>query len=165
MTDPFASASNSAAADPFGQQPSEVKTSDYPGLESLDKHLLVIQPTKLETGLPDQFNPGKTKDRITADVTVIDRANPASSKTYRDMYLSQAALIGQTKGFIDTRGMLLGVLRRHRSGQTPAGINTPDEVDAMLVKNPRASFAWKLADFTEDDKAKALAWYTSKTQG
>lgn len=165
--DPFAKASagNPSASDPFGTKPSEVKTSDYPAMETLDRALLVIQPTKLETGLPNKFDPKKPKDRITADVTVIDRANPAASRTYTDMFISQGALIGQVKGFIPTKGMLLGTLRRHRSNLTPDGINTPDEVDKGVVANPRMSFAWKLADFTEEDKQVALAWFQAKAQG
>jgi hypothetical protein len=172
-TDPFASASaGPAGTDPFGQKPSEIKTSDYPSLEDLDRALLVIQPTKLETGLPDKFNPGNTKDRVTADVTVIDQANPAGSKTYREMYLSQGALIGQVKSFIPTKGMLLGTLRRHRAKNTPDGYNTPDEVDAMIkqwvangAKGNKPSFAWKLADFTEDEKRAALVWFQAQAQG
>jgi hypothetical protein len=168
MTDPFASASASAAGnataatDPFGQKPSEVKTSDYPSIEELYGKLIVIQPSKLERGLPNKFDSEKPRDRLTADVTVINVDNPKASETYRDMYFSQGAIIGQTKNLIDTKGMLLGTLRRHRAPQTPDGINTPDEVEAGLAKNPRMSFAWKLSDFTEDEKAKALEWYRSK---
>jgi hypothetical protein len=162
-TDPFASATTgTASTDPFGQKPSEVKTSSYPSLEELDKAILVIQPTKLETGLPDKFNPGKTKDRITADVTVINEADPKASVTHKDMYLSQGALIGQVKGFIEGRGMLLGRLRRFPSSITPKHVTTPDETDAYLAKDPRGSFAWKLADFTEKEKDAALEWYRSR---
>lgn len=174
MTDPFAKASASGAtapaADPFGQKPSEVKSSSYPTMDDLDRRLLVVQPTKLETGLPDNFNPGKTKDRITADVTVIDVKNPKASETYRDMYISQGAFIGQLKGLIETRGMLLGVLRRHRSKQTPEGYNTPDEVDKLIsdwvaggARGNKPSYAWKLADYTETEKTTALEWYRSKS--
>lgn len=169
--DPFASASTgTASSDPFGQKPSEVKTSTYPTMDELDKHLLVVQPTKLETGLPDNFNPGKTKDRITADVTVIDRTDPTKSVTHKDMFISQGAFIGQLKGFIETKGLLLGVLRRHRSKNTPEGYNTPDEVDAMIqdwiakgARGNKPSYAWKLADFTEADKDQAMVWFRSKT--
>lgn len=179
-TDPFAAAqvSSSGAAtstaveDPFGQKPSEIKTSDFPSMEDLDKQILVIQPTKLEKDLPNNLGKaGDTRDRITADVTVIDPQNPAKSVTHRDMYISQGALIGQTKNLIETRGMLLGVLRRHRAKLTPEGFNTPDEVDKMLTdwiaggaRGQKPSFAWKLADFTESDKKAAMEWYRSKTR-
>lgn len=176
-TDPFAAAQVSgnqggapAVEDPFGQKPSEIKTSDFPTMDDLDRALLVIQPTKLERDLPDRFNPGKTKDRITADVTVIDRDNPAGSKTYRDMFISQGAMIGQLKGLVETRGMLLGVLRRDRAKNTPEGYNTPDQIDQMIqawiqagAKGNKPSYAWKLQDFTETDKTQALAWYRSKS--
>lgn len=182
MTDPFASASASAAGtataatDPFGQKPSEIKTSSYPTMDDLDRKLLVIQPSKLETGLPDNFNPGKTKDRITADVTVINVENPKASETYRDMYISQGAFIGQIKGLIATKGMLLGTLRRFPSKQSPEHtptsgqkVNHPDMVDLMIeewlaagAKGNKPSYAWKLADFTEAEKNLALEWYRSK---
>jgi hypothetical protein len=176
--DPFASASaGPASSDPFGQKPSEVKTSSYPSLEDLDKALMVIQPTKLETGLPDNFNPGKTKDRITADVTIIDRSNPKASVTHKDMYLSQGALIGQVKGFIETKGMLLGTLRRFPAKNSPDRtpvtnvlVNHPDMVDLLMQewlqaggKGNKPSFAWKLADFTSAEKDVALEWFRSKT--
>lgn len=176
MSNPFASATAGAgSADPFGTKPSEVKASDYPGMDELDGQLLVIQPTKLEkVAKPAQFGgkPGETQDRITADVTVINRANPAASTTHKDMFLSQGALVGQLKGFIETRGLLLGTLRRHRAKGTPEGYNTPDEVDAMIqqwvaagARGNKPQFAWKLADWTDADKDAAMAWYTSKTQG
>lgn len=175
-TDPFAAVSagangSTATADPFGQKPSEIKTSDFPTMDDLNGRLLVIQPSKLETGLPNPLGkPGDTRDRITADVTVIDTDSPEKSVTHRDMYLSQGSLIGQTKNLIETRGMLLGVLRRHRAKNTPEGFNTPDEVDKMITdwvaggaRGSKPMFAWKLADFSEAEKASALTWYRSKT--
>lgn len=180
MSDPFANASAGAAnTDPFGQKPSEIKTSDFPKLDELDKELLVIQPTKLEVvPKPERFGgkPGETQDRITADVTVIDRTNPAASKTHKDMYLSQGALVGQVKGFIETRGMLLGTLRRFPARNSPERtpksnvlVNNPDMVDQLIKEwvemgapGSKPSFAWKLADFTEQEKELALQWYRSK---
>lgn len=172
MSDPFANASAGAGSnDPFSQKPSEIKSSDFPSLDDLDKELLVIQPTKHETGLPDPFNKDKTRDRITADVTVIDHANPAASKTHKDMYLSQGALVGQVKGFVQTRGMLLGRLRRFPAKNTPENYRngTPDDIDGMIrdwvltgARGNKPSFAWKLADFTEQEKELALQWFRSK---
>lgn len=183
MTDPFASASASAAgtatatADPFGQKPSEIKTSSYPGMDDLNGKLLVIQPTKLER-VPDTFSKeaGAMKDRISADVTVIDVENPKKSETYTDMYISQGALVGQVKSLIATKGMLLGTLRRHRAKNTPdttvttlTPVNDPDSVDKMISEwiaagapGAKPQFAWKLADFTETEKSVALEWYRSK---
>ena len=154
--------------DPFSTKPSEVK-SDFPKLDDMDGELLVVQPTSMERGIPDPFNAGKTRDRITADVTVIDQSNPAVSETIKDMYLSQGALIGQLKNLVETRGMLLGVLRKHRSKLTPDGFNTPDEIDKMLrdwvtggARGNKPSFSWKLQDFTPAQKEQAMAWYRSK---
>lgn len=173
MSDPFANAAaGTAAADPFGQKPSEIKTSDFPSMDDLDKELLVVQPTKLER-VPDKFSnqAGAMKDRVTADVTIIDHVNPANSKTHKDMYISQGALVGQVKGFIETRGMLLGRLRRHSANGTPEQFRngTPDDIDMMIdawvkggAKGAKPQFAWKLADFTEQEKELALQWYRSK---
>jgi hypothetical protein len=176
--DPFASATAGAGSnDPFGQKPSEVKTSSFPTMEDLDKHLLVIQPTKLER-VPDTFSkePGAMRDRISADVTVINAEKPSESATHRDMYISQGALVGQLKGFIETRGMLLGTLRRFPARNSPdvtpitaRTVNDPDSTDLLMqewvqagAKGNKPSFAWKLADFTNTEKDAALEWYRSK---
>lgn len=172
MSDPFANAAaGTTAADPFGQKPSEIKTSDFPSMDDLDKCLLVVQPTKHETGLPNPFDKDKPRDRITADVTVIDRANPANSVTHKDMFISQGAFVGQLKGAVETRELRLGVLRRFPAKNTPEQFRNadPDGIDKMLsdwvaagAKGSKPSFAWKLADFTEQEKELALQWYRSK---
>ena len=175
--DPFASASAGAAsADPFGNKPSEIKTSDFPKMEALNGQLLVIQPTKLEK-VPNRFGKeGDMQDRVTADVTVIDPENPKASKTYSDMFLSQNALVGQIKGFIPTKGMLLGRLRRHPAKGTPDStpltgktVNDPDSVDLLMAEwlqqgapGTKPQFSWKLADFTNTEKDVALEWFRAK---
>lgn len=180
-TDPFAAAQVStstgaatatAVDDPFGVKPSEIKTSEYPTMDDLDGRIIVMQPTLAEkVAKPAQFGgkPGEMQDRITADVTVIDSASPKDSKTYADMYISQGALCGQLKGLVPVRGMLLGILRRHKAKGTPDGANTPDEVDAMLAKwvadgarGSKPQFAWKMADPNAEQKSKAIEWYRSK---
>ena len=177
-TDPFASATTGTGnTDPFGQKPSEVKTSSFPTMDELDGKLLVIQPTKNER-VADKFSkePNATRDRVTADVTVIDPASPKASVTHKDMYLSQGALVGQVKGFIENRGMLLGTLRKHPARNSPdvtpitaTPVIDPDSTDKLMAewlqagaKGNKPSFAWKLADFTETEKAAALEWYRSK---
>ena len=177
--DPFASATAGAgSADPFGQKPSEIKTSDFPKMDELDHCLLVIQPSKLER-VPNRFSrePGAMQDRISADVTIIDVENPKASKTHRDMYLSQGALVGQVKGFIETKGMLLGTLRKHPAKDTPDAtpitgtpVVDPDSVDLLMAewlqggaKGNKPPYAWKLADFTNAEKEVALEWFRSKT--
>lgn len=177
-SDPFTSATAGAgSADPFGQKPSEVKTSDYPTFDELDGKLVVIQPTKHETGLPNPFDREKTRDRVTADVTVIDVENPRKSVTHKDMFISQGALIGQIKGLVENRGMLLGKVRKFPSKQTPdetpltkTTVLTPDSVDLLLAewlqagaKGQKPSFAWKLQDFTNTEKDVALEWYKSRS--
>lgn len=156
--------------DPFSIKPSEIKTADYPALDDLDGRILVIQPTKLEKDLPNNLGKaGETRDRITADVTVIDPQNPEGSKTYEDMYLSQGWLIGQLKGLVATRGMLLGILRKNRAKTTPEGFNTPDEIDKMIsdwvaagARGNKPMFAWKMMDPSEADRQLALRWYRSR---
>jgi len=178
--DPFASASAGAASsDPFGNKPSEIKTSDFPKMDELSGKLLVIQPTKLERVINRFGKEGDMQDRVTADVTVIDVENPKASKTHVDMYLSQGALVGQVKGFIPTKGMLLGTLRRHPAKGTPDAtpktqtpITGPDSVDLLIQEwlglgapGSKPQFAWKLADFTATEKDVALEWFRAKAQG
>lgn len=169
MTDPFAAATANtttapAAAgngpdDPFAA-PSSVSTSDYPSFEELFREVLVMQPTSVES-VPDQFNQGKMKDRITADVTVINLENPAASKTYADMYISNA-IAAKLKPLIPLRKMLVGTLLRGKSKQTPAGIETPEQVEEALKKNPRMSFAWFMQDATPEVMTQVRAWYEQK---
>lgn len=176
--DPFAAAQVSstgtatatAVDDPFGVKPSDIR-SDFPKVEDFNGQLLVIQPTKFERDLPNNLGKaGDTQDRITADVTAIDLDDPKSSKTTVDLYISQGALVGQLKGLVPTRGMLLGVLRRHRAKNTPEGFNTPDEIEQMLkdwvangARGNKPFFAWKMSDPTDEQKAKAIEWYRSKS--
>lgn len=180
--DPFAAAQVSSTGapgntgdevDPFGQKPSEIKLSDFPKMDDLYGKLLVIEATKLEkVAKSKEFGgkDGETQDRVTADVTVIDLDNPSESKTYSDMYLSQQALVGQVKGLIAKRLPLLGVLRRTRAKNTPEGYNTPDEVDKCIenwikdgARGAKPQFSWKMTDYTDDQKAKALVWFRSRS--
>lgn len=171
MTDPFAQASANGAStpaaanggavmdDPFAK-PSDIKTGDYPKFEELVGKLLAIQPT-LSEKVPSMNNDGKMVTRITADVTVIDRSDPASSRTYQDMYISNA-IVYKLEPLISTRGLLLGSPYRGKSKLTPAGVETPEQVEAALVKNPRMSFAWLMHDPTPEDHAAAMTWYRSR---
>lgn len=58
-----------AADDPFGDPGS---SSTYPSLKQLKGRTLIVRPTKLEKGLPNPLQPGQTRDRMTADVVVLD---------------------------------------------------------------------------------------------
>lgn len=169
MTDPFAAAATSAPAstssapagldDPFAK-PSDIKTNDFPKFEDMVGELLVIQPTRTEQ-VPSMEDKAKMKTRITADVTIVDMANPAGSETVKDLYISNA-LTGKLGPLIETRGLLLGTPVRGKSKHTPAGYDTPEQIEEGLKKNPRMSFAWIMLDPTPEQHAAAMTWYRAK---
>jgi hypothetical protein len=94
----------------------------FPSVAQLKDRLLVIWPQKIESVL-DRFNPGAMKDRITANVAVLDGetitvridkegeqhplADPVKpGDVMKDMFLSQTKLVSQLKG----RTMVMGRL-------------------------------------------------------
>ncbi len=172
MTDPFAAAATSAPAsatatapagsisdDPFAK-PSDIKTNDFPKFEELIGELLVIQPT-LSEKVPSMDDKSKMVTRVTADVTIVDLADPAGSRTVKDMYISNA-IASKLVPLIETRGLLLGTPVRGKAKLTPAGFDTPEQIEAGLKKNPRMSFAWIMNDPTPEQHAAAMTWYRAK---
>jgi hypothetical protein len=96
----------------------------FPAVAQLKDRLVVIWPTKVEN-LPDKFNPGKNKDRITANVAFLDGdpidvridkegestplAEPvAPGDVMKDFFLSQTKLVSQLKPRLG--GMVMGRL-------------------------------------------------------
>jgi hypothetical protein len=97
---------------------------------------------------------------------------------WESTHVFQGKIIGQLKDKFDVRagqpvngGMWVGRIRRFPSKQTPKNLVTSDQIDAAIVvyyklaaagRNPGAkiNFAWGLSNFTSEDKALALAWYS-----
>ena len=142
-----------AADDPFGDPGS---SSTYPSLKQLKGRTLIVRPTKLEKGLPNPLQPGQTRDRMTADVVVLDgdpiterlddddNATPfdeplAPPFKLEDMYLSGAKMIAECKGKLP-------------AGEKPAGM-VIGELTKLPPQKPGQKGAWSLKAASEAQKA------------
>jgi hypothetical protein len=116
-----------AEVDPFSDPGSG---GSYPTMKMLNGRLLLIRPTVLEKGLPNTLQPGTFRDRITADVVVLDGdditeiVNDDGDVTaeldeplvppfkLEDMYISQSKLISEIKSKVADKGLVIGRLAR-----------------------------------------------------
>ncbi len=143
----------------------------YPKLEELDGKLVLIQPSKVET-VPGYKNVGTT-ERITADVTVIDEDDPASSETISDMYLSQRGLVPMLKRCLKP-GNKPFVLGRVAMSPTKDYKDDAEKAGGMAAlleswakkggKGEKPQFFWDLTDFTDEEANAARAWLASVDQ-
>jgi hypothetical protein len=162
MTDPFASASGAVASKPAGDPFAQPPKSSFPNMDALFGRLILARPTLIEK-VPNKFDQdGEKVDRVTVDVTVLDGGpimGNDTPHTFSGMYISQGSLVGQLKGFIATRGMVLGrMVRVARKKEQEKYGDTPEAMERVLAewlangaRGQKPSFAWRLADFTEGD--------------
>lgn len=101
--------------------------------------LFLITPLR-EDDKDDQFNPGKSKKVIIADVVEIDEKSPGKSEIHTDVWINGGWTRGSLRGFIGEQKVLA------RLGQGP--------VD-------RGNKPWTLEDATADDTTIALAYLES----
>ena len=116
--------------DPFADDPFDAPApgGSFPAMRQLVGRLLIIWPTKIERGVPNTQQPGKTQDRMTLDVAVLsgdvitvretddgetvelnEPVNPGPDvKVLRGMYSSHAKLVAQLSPRIG--GQLAGYL-------------------------------------------------------
>lgn len=140
MTTPFDGTGNTQA-DGFGQAPD---VSNYPKLDALRGALVLITPTRLETGLLSSFSkPGQPQyqDRITANVVVLDKLPLAGfdSNEFTAMYFSQTRLVAQLQANVGTGRAILGRLDTYRPGEkaqagNPWGIQPYSDADAAMAR-------------------------------
>ena len=147
------------STDPFNDPGS---SSQYPSLKQLKDRLLIVQPTAIEKGLSNPLKPGEKRDRITADVHVLDgdvitsRIDQDDNETpldepltppfkLADMYLSGAKMLGELKGSLPqgdkAGGLVIGVLTK------------------LLPQKPGQKGAWSLRQATPEEKAKGNEYW------
>lgn len=173
--DPFgttATAPAGASGDPFG---GPAPASKFPAVAGLKGRLLLVKPTKLETGITSRFKEAdgsaKTQDRLTATIVVldgpatftwVDREGDQQTLTadadgapfsipveFTDMYLSQAKLIGEVKKYLNAR-----------PGEASMALG-------RLIKLPPRdgqSGAWSLESPTSGDADLARKYIASRAQ-
>lgn len=148
-----------AGADPFGAPAPQAPRG--PRLLDMYGRLLLIVPSKLETGIPNRLQAGTTQDRMTADVIVLDGGPIAFGGTPEkmppvqhdkqaqvphrtpNMYISSTGLISQSREALAKRlrgepGMVLGRLgvgTAKEAGQNAPWLLTPyNEADAVIAR-------------------------------
>lgn len=153
-----------SGGDPWSA-PAKPGDSVYPALKQLSGRLLVVEPQTLEENVPDTYNPGKTKDRMTVDLTFLDGdtltvaldrndvATPLpkpiqAGETISGLYVSQSVLITQLKQAMRDRGGSGMVLGRLGKGEARNGNNAP----------------WILVAASEQDNESARRWYAWRQQ-
>jgi hypothetical protein len=161
--DPFAT----TQADPFDQP---TGGGSFPKFEELEGKLTLIEPKLIQT-VPDRFHRPKagetqrTQERATCNVTVFEE--DGTHRTYRGMYISQGAIVGQLQEILDAKNpnkpFILGV-----PGQLPnkaskdSGILTREALKTAHAewvrkggKGDKPGFFWGLDPFTADQAAVA----------
>lgn len=123
--------------------------SPTPSMRQLANRLLVVRPKALEV-VPDNYNAGQTKERLTCDVVFLDgdpidrivkQGKPDSmleepikkGQVLENMFISNGALIGQLKGKTMVLGRLVqGVAKNGNNPPWVLGERTPadDELGA-----------------------------------
>lgn len=145
--------------DPFGG-PAVIPT-EFATIESFRGRLVLIKPTKLETGLPNQMNPGQLQDRMTADVSVVDGRGPVQQFKNRQptgqilagpefpgTWFSQDRVVKQLMDAYKNGTMVLGVLETYKPGQQ------------AIKGNP-----WGIVEATEEQKQLARNYLANRTIG
>jgi hypothetical protein len=149
-------------------------TSAFPKVEELEGKLLLIKPSKIET-VRNQFDKDGSKpttERATADVTVFE--DDGTHETHNDMYLSQAVLLKACQSALrpDRKPMVVGrlvkVATKDSREKLKIGETAEDFATARTAwlkgggKGPEPKHVWVLQDFTDDDKARIVAFLESQ---
>lgn len=141
-------------------------------LEDLEGRLVLFMPTELGRG-PKYQSPGETVPRITTDVVVFDDEKD-DVEEFSDVYYSQATIVNVLKNALKpgNRPYVLGRIVKFPSKTSQAqGIDTPEKLTAATEawlkkggKGDRPGFAWSVAEFSENDAAKARKFIASRDQ-
>lgn len=146
--------------DPFADP--IIPPSTRPTVASLRGRLIMITP-KSQGTFPDNLNPGKMKERITADITVVDGAGPVplmkgnpprptgqylEGPDFTGMWIESTRIIEQLSAFVGTGKPVLGIIDTRNPGTDP------------IKGNP-----WGLTAATAEQKAHAVNFLNSRMVG
>ena len=141
--------------DPFSA-PAPI-ASEFASADSFRGRLVLIEPTGLELDVPNQTDPTKKADRLTANVTTVDGQGPvqmfankqATGKflegpTHRGVWFSQSRIVegilGQGVRTLTPGIMRLARLETYKPGRgagvgNPWGLIPPTEADKQLARD------------------------------
>lgn len=146
--------------DPFSDP--IIPPSTRPTVASLRGRLIMITPRSQST-VPDTLNPGKMKERITADITVVDGAGPVplmkgnpprptgqylEGPDFTGMWIESTRIVEQLSAFVGTGKPVLGIIDTRNPGTDP------------IKGNP-----WGLTAATAEQKAHAVNFLNSRMVG
>jgi hypothetical protein len=150
------------------------RSGAFPKVEELEGQLLLIKPSKIET-VRNQFDKDGSKptvERATADVTVF--ADDGTHETFTDMYLSQAVLLKACQGALrpDRKPMVVGRLVKVATKDSREKLKIGESAEEFTAareewlkkggKGPEPKHVWILQDFTDEDKARIVAFLESQ---
>lgn len=139
--------------DPFAG-PAEV-LSVFPSVASFRGRLVIIEPTGYEYDVPNQDDPSKKADRVTATVTVVDGSGDVElmpggdpsgkfipGPEYRGVWIGQERLVQQLLKDYErgrTHKMVLGRFETFKPGVKPRkgnpwGLLPPTEADKQVAR-------------------------------
>lgn len=139
--------------DPFAD-PTDIP-SEHPSAASFRGRLVLIQPTKLELDIPKKDNSGKTEDKVTATVTVVDGQGPVQlmprqipsgvfidGPAYEGVWFSQERLVGGLcpKRTLTPGRVVLARLETYKPGKpaekgNPWGLIKATDADKQLARD------------------------------
>lgn len=136
----------------------------FPKVEDFDGRLLLFMPSKIEYGIKGKFG---EQDRVTTDVVVLDDPSGEIEKV-DDMFISQKGLVSTLAKCLKpgNKPFVLGRMSMFPAKDTQeAAEKHPDGIRGVLEdwlrkggKGNKPPFSWGLADFTDEDAAKARAY-------
>lgn len=143
------------STDPFAGP--AVVASTFASVASFRGRLVIIEPTDYEYDVPNQDDPSKKADRVTATVTVVDGLGDVESwkdhaptgvklrgPAYHGVWISQDRLVKQLRADPNERGrslkMVLGRFETYQPGQRPKkgnpwGLIGPTEADRQVARD------------------------------
>jgi hypothetical protein len=149
-----------AQPDPFADP--IIPPSTRPTIASLRGRLVMITP-KTQATVPDRINEGTMKERITADVTVVDGLGPVplmkgnpprptgqflDGPDFTGMWIESTFIVDQLSGYVGKGKSVLAIVDTKNPGTDP------------LKGNP-----WGLIAATPEQKAHAVNFLNSRTVG
>lgn len=146
--------------DPFADP--IIPPSTHPTVGSFRGRLVMIHPRKQET-IPDNLNPGKMVERITADITVMDGRGPVpvvkgnppqptgqylEGPDFTGVWIQSERIVTQLSAYVGTGKPVLGTIDTRNPGTNP------------MKGNP-----WGLNAASPEEKAHAVNFLNSRTVG
>ena len=145
-----------AAAPASGPRPTFAQFKD---------RLLLIRPTSIEKGIPNDLQPGTTQDRVTADVVFLD-GDTITHKIDADGAHTELGEPIRPGDIMEEYWISQALIVRQVKGKIGATVN-PWVLGRLTKLPPRQKGrkgAWFLAPFTPADAKRATSWMRAQAK-